>query len=344
VTRARARLASRPTDAARADPWRFRIAAYPQDRSARVRAEQLRVADGGAGDVGEGAGARGGIDIRIRRAIVRADEAAVAEHALDAQRLGPIGADDFAPASGKRRTRAHTRSCAARQERACGVDGHLRREIAESALTIESRRAAMWRPVALQWIAVLVVAVVALTACEKTAPPKPLAPGGRTDDAWGFSFVAPGGWNEGEKGKFTVPGELRYAFVSADAPTGAGASITLFLQKPGKELTARKLLDGSIEGMKKASAEVKAQEVRPIGGMTSMWLEVVGPGTGAALGPGGAVKTTQVWAAVPRGNDVLVLLLTAPEASAAAVRPAFDAVVQSLTLTGAQTPDQKSST
>jgi hypothetical protein len=184
--------------------------------------------------------------------------------------------------------------------------------------------------------------VAAITAVILLSQGSPAAAGGRTEDPWGFSFAAPAGWQGGDKSKFSVPGELHHALVPADAPTGTGASITIFLQKPGKEFNARQLLDISVAGMKKSGAEPKVAAVRPVAAMTAMWMEVVGPGTGAAFKPGGPTRTTQIWVAVPRGNDVLVLLLTSAEASVAGPRAAFEGLVKSLTFNGAQTPGQKS--
>jgi hypothetical protein len=187
--------------------------------------------------------------------------------------------------------------------------------------------------------------MVSLAACDPKASTTTGAPSAaaRTEDPWGFSLTAPSGWSDGDKSAFTVPGDLRYAFVPAGYPKTSQASITVFVQKPGKPLTARKLLDISVEGMKKASVDATVQEVRTIAGMKSMWMEVAGPGNGGAMIVGGATRTLQIWAAIPRGNDVLVVLFTTPEAAAAAQRPAFESLVKSLKVTGSQTEEQKTS-
>jgi hypothetical protein len=195
---------------------------------------------------------------------------------------------------------------------------------------------------------IALVTMVSLAACEQKASPPTTATGApaattRAEDPWGFSLTAPSGWTDGDKSTFKVPGDLRYAFVPPGYPKTSQASITVFLQKAGQPFTARKLLDTSVEGMKKASADATVQEVRTIAGMKSMWMEVAGAGSGGAMGAGGAIRTSQVWAAIPRGNDVLVLLFTTPEAAAAAQRPAFESLVKSLTITGSQTEEQKAS-
>jgi hypothetical protein len=195
-------------------------------------------------------------------------------------------------------------------------------------------------------IALALVTMVSLPACDQKASPSATdspAAAKRAEDPWGFSLTPPSGWSDGDKSTFKVPGDLRYAYVPPGYPKSSPASISVFLQKAGQPLTARKLLDTSVEGMKKSSVDATVQEVRTIAGMKAMWMEVAGGGTGGALTPGGTTRTSQIWAAIPRGNDVLVVLFTTPESSAATQRPAFEALIKSLKITGNQTDEQKTS-
>src|SRR5262249_53649952 len=102
-------------------------------------------------------------------------------------------------------------------------------------------------------------------------------------------------------------------------------------ESPAGAPTARQLLESSAAALK-SIADVNFQQVTKVGGMDAMSLKISGPGTGAAIAPNGPIRTCQHWIAFPKGNRVLVLLLTAPDAKKAEYGPLFEAMVASVTI------------
>ena len=117
----------------------------------------------------------------------------------------------------------------------------------------------------------------------------------------------------------------------------------IFLQKPGAAISPRVILDGSVKAQKdQLGTTVSAEAVRPIAGMQAMWMIVSSKGNDGAIGGQGEIQTTQHWVAGPRERDVLVVLLSCPAASYTRLQKSFESAVDSLTLSGSQTAEQKS--
>jgi hypothetical protein len=160
------------------------------------------------------------------------------------------------------------------------------------------------------------------------------------DDDYGFKVSYPGGdWKRGYPGIIFVPGEL--CRVWSSGPTN---SIAVFVQKPGGPVPPRFLLEQSAESLKSThSARVVKQEIRKVGGMQAMSLIVTANGTGAALENTGTVPTSQHWIAIPREDDIVVLLLTASDSEFKSASKVFEDMLKSLKLEGKQTDEQKDS-
>lgn len=158
-------------------------------------------------------------------------------------------------------------------------------------------------------------------------------------DEWcGFSVSVAEPWQRAPLRGYTVPGATRCAWSGPN-----GASIVIFLQEPGAAISPRVMLDGSVKAQKeKLGATVSVEAVRTIADMQAMWMVVSGKGNGGAIDNKGNIKTTQHWVAVPRERDVVVVLLSCPEADYARLQKSFEAAVASLKLSGSQTAEQKS--
>ena len=178
-----------------------------------------------------------------------------------------------------------------------------------------------------------------------TTPPgtAPAAPGAATTtggippEQMGLSFAQPTGWQQGDASKFTVPGNICCVWSPDNI-----SSIAVFAQNSGKAYNPRVLLDQSADGLTKSlGAEVRTKEVINVGGMRGFSLVVSGPGTGAGIDGKGTVRTTQHWVAVPREKDVVIFLMTTPDEKFAANEPVFQTMLNTLKITGTQTPDQQ---
>ena len=155
----------------------------------------------------------------------------------------------------------------------------------------------------------------------------------------GISFAPPQGWQQGDPTKFTLPGDICCAWSPDNV-----ASIVAFVQRPGKPLNPKVLLDASAKALQSAfGAEVKTQEVKDIGGLRGFSLVVTAPGNGAGIDGKGTVPTTQHWIGIPREQDVIVFLMTTPDASFAQNEEVFQGMLSSLKVSGTQTPGQQAS-
>jgi hypothetical protein len=171
----------------------------------------------------------------------------------------------------------------------------------------------------------------------QAAPP----PGGGRDcmdQSYDWSMTGPGDWVRAtETASVTVPGEVRCVW-SPDGTT----ILVAFVQKIGRPTNPRTLLTQSVAALQKGlGATAQEQAVRDVGGMRSMWMIVSGNGTGAALSKDGTVPTSQHWVAIPRSNDILILLLTAPTAKFPDQDQIFQTALGTIKVGGTQTPEQK---
>jgi hypothetical protein len=173
----------------------------------------------------------------------------------------------------------------------------------------------------------------------QTAAPGQAAPKVVKPEEIGISFSPPQGWQQGDPTKFTLPGDPCCAWSPDNV-----ASIVAFVQRPGKPLNPKVLLEQSAQALQSAlGAEVKTKEVKDIGGLRGFSLVVTAPGNGAAVDGKGTVPTTQHWIGIPREQDVIVFLMTTPDASFAQNEQIFQGMLSSLKVTGTQTPDQQAS-
>lgn len=162
------------------------------------------------------------------------------------------------------------------------------------------------------------------------------APKVMTPEQIGISFAAPQGWQQGDPTKFTLPGDICCAWSPDNI-----ASIVAFVQKTGKPLNPKVLLDQSAQALQSGvGAQVKTKEVIDVGGKRGFSLVVTAPGNGAAIDGKGTVLTTQHWIAVPREQDVIIFLMTTPDEKFAQNEQVFQSLLSSLKVSGTQTPDQ----
>jgi hypothetical protein len=162
------------------------------------------------------------------------------------------------------------------------------------------------------------------------------APKTVTPEQIGISFAPPQGWQQGDPTKFTLPGDICCAWSPDNV-----SSIVAFVQKTGKPLNPKVLLDQSAQALQSGvGAQVKTKEVIDIGGKRGFSLVVTAPGSGAAIDGKGTVPTTQHWVAVPREQDVIIFLMTTPDEKFAANEQVFQSMLSSLQVSGTQTPDQ----
>jgi hypothetical protein len=173
--------------------------------------------------------------------------------------------------------------------------------------------------------------------------PGPAAPppgGGRDcmDQAYDWSMSGPDEWVRAtETSSITVPGEVRCVW----SPDGTTVLVA-FVQKVRRPTNPRTLLTQSVNALQKGlGATAQEQAVRDVGGMRAMWMIVNGNGTGAALSANGTVPTSQHWVAIPRANDILILLLTAPTAKFPDQDKIFQTALGTLKVGGTQTPEQR---
>jgi hypothetical protein len=182
-----------------------------------------------------------------------------------------------------------------------------------------------------------VVVSASLVSLAFAMPARAGEPAEYADKEYKFSLAVPKGWKPAKLDTFSVPGKARVAWSGANK-----ATIVAFVQEPGKAFSPRFLLDLSAKAMEdKLGAKVLAKEVKTVGGMKAMSLVVQAKGTGAALTGKGDVETTQHWVAVPRSEDIVVLLLTCPSDAFAANEKSFAEALKTLKLKGSQTAEQQ---
>jgi len=176
-------------------------------------------------------------------------------------------------------------------------------------------------------------------AAQGTTPPAAAGPKVVKPEEIGISFSPPQGWQQGDPTKFTLPGDICCAWSPDNV-----ASIVAFVQRPGKPLIPKVLLEQSAQALQSAvGAEVKTKEVKDFGGMKGFSLVVTAPGNGAAIDGKGTVSTTQHWVAIPRDKDVVVFLMTTPDETFAQNEQVFQGLLGTLKVSGTQTPDQQAS-
>lgn len=160
-----------------------------------------------------------------------------------------------------------------------------------------------------------------------------------TPEEAGLSFTPPQGWNQGDPKGFNVPGNICCAWSPDNV-----ASIVVFVQNVGQPYSPRVLLEQSAQALQKGlGADVKQKNVIDVAGMRGFSLVVTGNGNGAALDGKGTVRTTQHWVAIPRDKDIVIFLMNSPEANYEKNDQTLQSVINTLKVTGQQSPEQRAS-
>lgn len=161
-----------------------------------------------------------------------------------------------------------------------------------------------------------------------------------TPEQMGVSFAAPQGWQPVDPNSFTLPGDVCCAWKPGEL-----ASIVAFVQRPGRAFLPRVLLDETAKAFKNPplSAQVQREEVVTIGGKRAFSLVITAGGNGAAIDGKGTIPTTQHWVAIPREQDVILFLMTTPADKFEENEKTFQAVLNSMQVSGTQTAEQQAS-
>lgn len=153
-----------------------------------------------------------------------------------------------------------------------------------------------------------------------------------TDEDYGFRMSVPDAWKRANPAGMAVPGEVCRSWSS-----GNGAMVVVFIQKSPKVYSAQFLADQTASGMEKIGCKVDHKKVEVIGGLPSMRVVVTGNGTGLTLDGKGKIKTSQEWIAIPRGGEIVLLLLTAPESGFSTAQEGFSKAISTLEIEAAVT-------
>jgi|SRR6185312_10783417 len=174
---------------------------------------------------------------------------------------------------------------------------------------------------------------------QTQATPPPAAPEKKivTPEEAGLSFAPPQGWKQGDPKGFNVPGNICCAWSPDNV-----ASVVVFVQTVGQPYSPRVLLEQSAQALEKGlGAEVKTKDVIDVAGMRGFSLVVTGNGNGAAIDGKGTVRTTQHWIAIPRDKDIVIFLMNSPDADYAKNDQVLQGVINTLKVTGQQSPEQR---
>ena len=135
-----------------------------------------------------------------------------------------------------------------------------------------------------------------------------LSPAARVyaDEKLGIRMSAPGFWIRANPALLDVPGKILRAWTRDGTATVA---VFRWEADPaaGPPLLADRLAAALASGL---GAEIQAREVHQFGGLKAVGLVATGTGEG-----GDGPRIQQHWVAIPRQRDVVVLLLSTPEAS-----------------------------
>ncbi len=160
-----------------------------------------------------------------------------------------------------------------------------------------------------------------------------LAPEARVfaDEAAGIKMAAPGWWIRANPALLAAPGEILRAWTRDGA-----ATIVVLRQETDRAWSPRDLLNVTAAALESAvGVEIQAREVHELAGMRALGLIAAG------VREDGSGRTKQRWVAIPRAADVLVFLLSTPEASFAADDRIFGRMLASVEIRGTQTPEQR---
>jgi hypothetical protein len=144
------------------------------------------------------------------------------------------------------------------------------------------------------------------------------------DEAVGIKMSAPGFWIRANPALLDVPGKILRAWTRDGT-----ATVVVFRwgATPSGALPLPERLVAALE--QDLGAEIQAREVHNFRGLKALGLVVTGTGIG-----GDGPRIQQHWVVVPRQTDVVVLLLSTPEASFVADERIFDRMLASVDIQG----------
>lgn len=164
----------------------------------------------------------------------------------------------------------------------------------------------------------------------------------------GVSLTVPGSWQPAPPQRWNVPGTPLAAWSGPD-----GASLIIYQTLPDPGGTATTIAEGLANRLANLpELTVRARRTETIAGQTAARVEVVAPGSGAALAPSGVgtpvaidskplVPTHQITVGFPRSQGTLFLSWHTPEQAHDRLAPELKAMLESLKLR-AETPQSTS--
>jgi hypothetical protein len=152
------------------------------------------------------------------------------------------------------------------------------------------------------------------------------------DEKLGIRMSAPGFWIRANPALLDVPGKILRAWTRDGTATVA---VFRWEADPAADpqLLADRLAAALAAGL---GAEVQAREVHQIGGLRAVGLVATGTGEG-----GDGPRIQQHWVAIPRQRDIVVLLLSTPEASFPADERTFGKMLATVEIVEIQGSPQK---
>lgn len=145
------------------------------------------------------------------------------------------------------------------------------------------------------------------------------------DENLGIRMSAPGFWIRANPALLDVPGNILRAWTRDGT-----AVVVVFRWEPAPAEPPPLFLDRLAAALAAGlGAEVQAREVHKLSGLTAVGLVATGTG-----GSGDGPRIKQHWVAIPRQRDVVVLLLSTPEASFTADERTFERMLASVEVQG----------
>lgn len=168
-------------------------------------------------------------------------------------------------------------------------------------------------------------------AAVEDRPFRSVLPRAFADADFNFAVLAPATWQPTTRTGLVVHGILRMAWERDRA------LIVAFVQPITRAPTIDELLKQSAQAIPPKSV-VRLQKQQTLAGCAAVKTLIVGPGTGGTIDGHGSVPTSQEFVIIPRQRDLLLFLLTVPEARYAEVQPEFESMLTSLITRGAARP------
>ena len=159
--------------------------------------------------------------------------------------------------------------------------------------------------------------IAALAACGPLSAPREA----------GVAVRTPPGWTKADPATVRLPGRVVAAWAG---PSGSSLAVYETLPIPAPDARALEAeLANRLEHL--PGLRVVGRGVIRVDGRPASWVEVIAPGTGDALAPGGSgvpaaspgstlIPTRRTWIAVPRDSDTIHVVWHGPE-SAGPVEP-----------------------